>query len=99
MSVRARVSSPPRLEDVAANAAVDSADNPMSDSGGVQYLTLRQTMTWEEVVDTLGVNDQELYLKWIRIYFRMGNDNSFKKHGLWFIDTKNVCPINLHSLH
>eukprot|EP01043_Picozoa_sp_COSAG02_P056829 COSAG02_NODE_6800_length_3354_cov_6.480184_3_plen_155_part_00 len=41
-------------------------------------------MTWEEVVDTLGVNDQELYLKWIRIYFRMGNDNSFKKHGLWF---------------
>ena len=57
MSVRARVSSPPRLEDVAANAAVDSADNPMSNSGGVQYLTLRQTMTWEEVVDTLGVND------------------------------------------
>eukprot|EP01043_Picozoa_sp_COSAG02_P054834 COSAG02_NODE_6272_length_3689_cov_3.250418_2_plen_209_part_00 len=33
MSVRARVSSPPRLEDVAANAAVDSADNPMSNSG------------------------------------------------------------------
>ena len=58
MSVRARVSSPPRLEDVAANAAVDSADNPMSNSGGVQYLTLRQTMTWEEVVDILGVNDR-----------------------------------------
>ena len=57
MSVRARVSSPPRLEDVAANAAVDSADNPMSNSGDVQYLTLRQTMTWEEVVDTLNVTE------------------------------------------
>eukprot|EP01046_Picozoa_sp_COSAG06_P087605 COSAG06_NODE_34090_length_480_cov_0.448819_1_plen_112_part_10 len=32
----------------------------------------------------IGVKDEELYLKWLRVYFRMGNDNSFKKHGMWF---------------
>ena len=75
---------PPTLEKKPLRPSTKGIGVTMSDSGGVQYLTLRQTMTWEEVVDILGVNDQELYLKWIRIYFRMGNDNSFKKHGLWF---------------
>ena len=30
-------------------------------------------MTWQDVIDVLGVEDQALYLKWLRVYFRMRN--------------------------
>ena len=54
-------------------------------------------------MDTLGVENQELYVKWLRIYFRMGNDDAFKQtHGVWFPNPlwhsqKKYLPIRIMS--
>ncbi len=31
----------------------------------MRYYTVRTTMTWEDLVHAIGVEDQELYVKWL----------------------------------
>ena len=71
-------------EDAAGSSPADDAG--MHIIADCSYYTLRQRLSWNEIMDDMAISsdDQPLYLKWLKENFRMGNDKRFMQHGVWF---------------